>query len=529
MSLKIVSWNVNGLRGFVKKEGVSLEQLFRKHAADIFCFQETKIGEADLQNPHKDKLVYGLMHVPGYESYWSGATSRKGYSGVATYVKSSTVSVVAASTSTTSSSPSSGNRTLIPIDVSTGLGEERFDREGRVVVTHHASFVLLNVYFPNGGGGIHRATYKLDFYHAFARYCSNLRAKGFNKIIVVGDVNSVHNVELDVNPSDLLIIKQKRETVAQLIAAASSSSSSSSLDTISTSTSTTTPSTSSSAELNTTTTPKDEESEADEEEQVEQENDDIEHMILRANLKRQEKEWMDYMLRTPSLSADSELNNHSEGRVDSEGGNNFVDAFRHMKGDGCRQYTWWNPKSGARESNLGWRIDYTFVAREFVDRKELLDAGMLTKQLGSDHCPVYIVLDVSCLKVELPKTLHNEDQKRKTISTISIRKTQPSVMSFFGKPPPATTTTPSLPLANETTTAIATTDNKDVNKGVDQKMEEKNSSNDTTSTSANPTSTPTSATREPTNAFSLLMSKRSLPPNNNANKPQSKNTKRRKK
>jgi len=64
MSVKIVSWNVNGLRSFAKKES-SLEQLFRNHSADIFCFQETKIGDVDLQNPHKDKLVYGLMHVPG--------------------------------------------------------------------------------------------------------------------------------------------------------------------------------------------------------------------------------------------------------------------------------------------------------------------------------------------------------------------------------------------------------------------------------------------------------------------------------
>jgi exodeoxyribonuclease-3 len=108
----------------------------------------------------------------GYFSYFFSAETKKGYSGVATYTK------------------------IKPKKIKYGLGIKRFDEEGRVLATYYEDYVLLNVYFPNGGRGMERLRYKLDFYDAFLSHVESLRSQG-HKIIFCGDVNTAHE-EIDL-------------------------------------------------------------------------------------------------------------------------------------------------------------------------------------------------------------------------------------------------------------------------------------------------------------------------------------------
>lgn len=186
----IVSWNVNGLRAVTPKlEGKSLESLFKKYNADIFCFQETKISSLEWVD---DKLV----HVPGYESFWSFSKKKKGYSGVATFVKKG-----------------------LTLDAKNVFGEKRFDEEGRVIMTDHGQYILFNVYFPNGGSTDDRRQYKHDFYDWFRETCAGLISQG-REIIVVGDVNTAHT-ELDTHRPDDTVngyLPKEREWLTSFLA-----------------------------------------------------------------------------------------------------------------------------------------------------------------------------------------------------------------------------------------------------------------------------------------------------------------------
>ena len=112
-----------------------------------------------------------LRNVPNYHIYWNSA-ERKGYSGVVTYTKQK------------------------PKDVKKGFGIEKFDIEGRIIITEYPSFILFNVYYPNGKKNQERLEYKLDFYDTFLAYADNLKAEGKN-IIVCGDFNTAHK-EIDL-------------------------------------------------------------------------------------------------------------------------------------------------------------------------------------------------------------------------------------------------------------------------------------------------------------------------------------------
>lgn len=170
--MKIYSWNVNGIRAVQKKGFV--DWLLREEP-DILCLQEIKAAP--------EQLDEALVSIPGYESYWNPA-QRKGYSGVATYLKQSLLS-------------SLGKQD--PIEISNGLGIERFDIEGRVLVSKFAEFTLLNIYFPNGGLGDERVQFKLAFYEAVIAYCDNVVKQG-GKVIICGDFNTAHR-EIDLkNP-----------------------------------------------------------------------------------------------------------------------------------------------------------------------------------------------------------------------------------------------------------------------------------------------------------------------------------------
>src|SRR5512142_2898861 len=126
--LRLLCWNVNGIRAVQKKGFVAWVQ---KQSPDILCLQEMKA--------QPDQLDDALKNVDGYESYCQSA-ERKGYSGVAIYTK------------------------VKPLSVQLGFGNPRFDVEGRVMSAEYPAFTLFNIYFPNGGRGDERLQYKLDFY-----------------------------------------------------------------------------------------------------------------------------------------------------------------------------------------------------------------------------------------------------------------------------------------------------------------------------------------------------------------------------
>lgn len=158
--MKICSWNVNGLRAIQKK---GFLEWIDKENPDIFCIQETKLQENQLDDTTRK--------IPGYNSFFSFA-EKKGYSGVATYTK------------------------LMPLSVSHGLGIERFDNEGRIIVTEFNEFTLLNIYFPNGQMNEDRLNYKMEFYDALLGYCNNLVSEG-RKLIICGDYNTAHT-DMDI-------------------------------------------------------------------------------------------------------------------------------------------------------------------------------------------------------------------------------------------------------------------------------------------------------------------------------------------
>ncbi|MBA2880590.1 exodeoxyribonuclease-3 [Desulfosalsimonas propionicica] len=162
--LKLISWNVNGLRAVMKKDFLkSIDKL----DADIVALQETKIQQ--------DQLTESMHRVRDYEAYFSHATVKKGYSGVATYTR------------------------ITPEHVRYGIGEPRFDDEGRVIEMDLGDIVFFNVYFPNGQMSDERLQYKLDFYDAFFDHADDLRKQG-KGVIVAGDFNTAHN-EIDLkNP-----------------------------------------------------------------------------------------------------------------------------------------------------------------------------------------------------------------------------------------------------------------------------------------------------------------------------------------
>ncbi len=161
--MKIVSWNVNGIRACQR---AGFLDWFAKQDADMVCVQETKAREEDLEEE--------LLRPLGYHAFWHSAEKR-GYSGVALFSKRR------------------------PRNVERGMGVRAFDREGRVIVAEFPGFVLINAYFPNSQHDHARLPHKLRFLRAMRRRMDELRASGRN-VIVCGDYNIAHR-EIDLaNP-----------------------------------------------------------------------------------------------------------------------------------------------------------------------------------------------------------------------------------------------------------------------------------------------------------------------------------------
>ncbi len=163
--MRITSWNVNGIRAAIKKGALDwvLGQAAQGRAIDVFCLQEVKAQREQLPDENRE--------IPGYTSYWNSA-KRPGYSGVAVYSR------------------------IEPLSVVYGLGDERFDDEGRVIRLHYPGLILYNIYFPNGGRGQDRVTYKLDFYACLLEQCDQFHADG-ERVVITGDFNTAHR-EIDL-------------------------------------------------------------------------------------------------------------------------------------------------------------------------------------------------------------------------------------------------------------------------------------------------------------------------------------------
>jgi exodeoxyribonuclease III len=254
--MKITTWNVNGLRAVIKKGAFSW---LSSHSADIICLQEVKARPEQIPDADRE--------LPGYISYWNPAV-RPGYSGVAVYSRE------------------------LPLDVEFGLGDDRFDSEGRVIRLRYPGFLLYNIYFPNGQRGHDRVQYKLDFYANLLEQCDRLHAAG-EKIIITGDFNTAHN------EIDLAHPKQNQNT---------------------------------------------------------------------SGFMPEERAWIDRYLE-----------------------HDFVDVYRQKYPERV-QYTWWTFISAARSRNVGWRLDYFLASRSLLPQAE--DVVIHDDVLGSDHCPVSLILTI---------------------------------------------------------------------------------------------------------------------------------------
>jgi exodeoxyribonuclease-3 len=158
--MRIISWNVNGIRAAHKK---GFLEWLDQESPDIMCVQETKASV--------DQLPDALKETPGYTSYFVSA-EKKGYSGVAVFTKAK------------------------PEQVTSSFPAESFSKEGRVLAVDYGEFVLLNVYFPNGKSSAERLQYKMDFYDDFLEYADGIKNSGKN-VVICGDVNTAHK-EIDL-------------------------------------------------------------------------------------------------------------------------------------------------------------------------------------------------------------------------------------------------------------------------------------------------------------------------------------------
>jgi exodeoxyribonuclease III len=159
---RLISWNVNGIRAIEKKGFIDI---VRDLSPDILAIQETKAQPEQLSDE--------LINIPGYRSYFHSA-EKKGYSGVAVYSKKT------------------------PINVTEGMGVDKFDSEGRVITLEYDSFFLVNIYFPNSGAGLKRLDFKLEFNSTLHTYLDALSSK--KAVVICGDYNVAHK-EIDIkNP-----------------------------------------------------------------------------------------------------------------------------------------------------------------------------------------------------------------------------------------------------------------------------------------------------------------------------------------
>ncbi|SMB78895.1 exodeoxyribonuclease-3 [Desulfonispora thiosulfatigenes DSM 11270] len=180
--MKLVSWNVNGIRACVKK---GFLDYFTEVDADIFSIQETKLQEGQID-----------LKLEGYEQYWNYAV-KKGYSGTAIFTK------------------------YTPLSVTYGIGIEEHDQEGRVITMEFPNFYLVNVYTPNSQRGLLRLDYRMNWENDFQAYLQKLDSQ--KPVITCGDFNVAHT-EIDLknpktNRKNAGFSDEERDKISKLLEA----------------------------------------------------------------------------------------------------------------------------------------------------------------------------------------------------------------------------------------------------------------------------------------------------------------------
>lgn len=180
--MKLISWNVNGLRACMNK---GFPEFFQQEAPDILCLQETKL------QPHQIEL-----ELPGYRQYWNSA-EKKGYSGTALFTRQE------------------------PLDVTFGIGAAEHDTEGRVITAEYEDFFLVCCYTPNAQRELTRLAYRMEWEDAFRAYLKGLDGK--KPVILCGDLNVAHQ-EIDLknpksNRGNAGFTDEERDKMTELLAA----------------------------------------------------------------------------------------------------------------------------------------------------------------------------------------------------------------------------------------------------------------------------------------------------------------------
>ena len=180
--MKLISWNVNGIRACINK---GFEDFFKQANADIFCIQESKCQEGQVE-----------LNFKGYKSYWNYA-EKKGYSGTAIFTKKE------------------------PLNVSYGIGIEEHDKEGRVITLEFDNFYIVDVYTPNSKRGLERLDYRQVWEDDFRNYL--LKLNKIKPVIMCGDLNVAHE-EIDLknpktNRKNAGFTDEEREKMTELLGA----------------------------------------------------------------------------------------------------------------------------------------------------------------------------------------------------------------------------------------------------------------------------------------------------------------------
>ena len=353
--MKLISWNVNGLRACV---GKNFLDFFNEVDADIFCIQESKLQEGQID-----------LDLPGYYQYWNYA-EKKGYSGTAIFSKQE------------------------PLSVSYGIGIEEHDKEGRVITLEFDKFYMITVYTPNSQNELARLSYRMEWEDAFLAYLKNLEKN--KPVVFCGDLNVAHK-EIDLknpktNRKNAGFTDEERACMTHLQEVGF-------VDTfrhfypdkegrVIT------------LEFDkfymiTVYTPNSQNELARLSYRMEWED------AFLAYLKNLEKNKPVVFCRDLNVAhkeidlKNPKTNRKNAGFTDEEREkfsclleNGFIDTFRYFYPDVEGIYSWWSYRFQARAKNAGWRIDYFMVSESLKDK--LQDAEILTDIYGSDHCPVVL-------------------------------------------------------------------------------------------------------------------------------------------
>lgn len=255
MPQKLISWNVNGIRAVMKK---GFPEILANMKTDVLCIQETKAQD--------DQVAEALAELSGWHLY-SNSAEKKGYSGTAILSKEK------------------------PLNVTSDIGVEVHDTEGRVLTAEYADYFLVTVYVPNSGGELKRLEYRTQWDKAFCDYLKELDKK--KPVVVCGDLNVAHR--------DIDLARPK-----------------------------------------------------------------------------------------PNYNKSAGYMQEEIDGLDRFVENGFADSFRALHPEEEGAYSWWSYRGGARQKNVGWRIDYFLVSERLLPQVQ--KAFILPDVMGSDHCPVGIEL-----------------------------------------------------------------------------------------------------------------------------------------